>query len=133
MKKKEIKKVTTAKTTGKAKAPAAKKATVKTTSHKKTSSKPALKSNVKKKEVYKKTTDKVGDILINQAGVKYKITGEKFAAATGYDDGKLKLRFLQITPDKKTGISAFEILDTNVKIYRDTKILKRVKNVEKRK
>ena len=66
--------------------------------------------------------------MINPAGVKYKITKERYAPPTGYDDGKLKIRVLTIQPDKKTGLPAFETLDTNIKNYRDVKVLTRLKH-----
>lgn len=76
-------------------------------------------------QVYRKTTDKVGDVLVNQAGVKFKITGEKLSAPKGFDDGKLKIRMLEVTPEKKTGAKPFKILDQELKTYRDKKILVR--------
>lgn len=84
-------------------------------------------NKAKKKAVYRKSTDKVGDILVNQAGVKYKITGERYAPPSGYDDGKLKIRMLEITPEKKTGIKPFETNDVTLKYYRDKRFLTRVK------
>lgn len=81
-----------------------------------------------KKSAYTTTTDKVGDILVNQAGVKFKITGERMTKPSGYDDGKLKIRMLELTPDKKTGIKPFETLDLTLKHYRESKILKRANN-----
>lgn len=76
-------------------------------------------------QVYRKTTDKVGDVLVNQAGVKFKITGEKLSAPKGFDDGKTKIRMLEVTPEKKTGAKPFKILDQELKTYRDKKILVR--------
>ena len=35
------------------------------------------------KVIYRQSTDKVGDVLVNQAGVKYKIAGERFVPPTG--------------------------------------------------
>lgn len=72
--------------------------------------------------VYKTTTDKVGDILVNQAGVKYKIVGQRYHAPTGYDDGQLKVRILKIEPEKRTGLRPFEMNDREVKNARDKKI-----------
>lgn len=71
----------------------------------------------------KPTTDKVGDVLVNQAGVKYKIVGEKYVEPSGYRDGKTKVRHLIVKPDGK---EAFEINDHTLKFYRDQKTLKRV-------
>lgn len=71
----------------------------------------------------KPTTDKVGDVLINQSGVKYTIIGEKYGPAKGYDDGKTKVRRLVVRTD---GGGTFEIGDHAFKHYRDSKVLKRV-------
>ena len=71
----------------------------------------------------KPTTDKVGDVLVNQSGVKYTIIGEKYGAAKGYDDGKTKVRRLVVKAD---GGGTFEIGDHAFKHYRDSKVLKRV-------
>lgn len=75
--------------------------------------------------VYKETTDKVGDILINQAGVKFEIINQRFHAPTGYDDGKLKIRVLKIKPEEKTGIKPFEMSDAELKSWREKKVLVR--------
>ena len=71
----------------------------------------------------KPTTDKVGDVLVNQSGVKYTIIGEKYGPAKGYDDGKTKVRRLVVRAD---GGGTFEIGDHAFKHYRDSKVLKRV-------
>ena len=71
----------------------------------------------------KPTTDKVGDVLVNQSGVKYTIIGEKYGPAKGYDDGKTKVRRLVVRAD---GGKTFEIGDHAFKHYRDSKVLKRV-------
>lgn len=84
------------------------------------------KTESRKKPIYKKTTDKVGDVLVNGAGVKYKITNEKLEFLNGYNDGKQKIRILEITPEKRTGLQPFETSDTNIKYYRDKKILRRI-------
>ncbi len=78
-------------------------------------------------KVYKTTTDKVGDVLVNQAGVKYKIVGQRYHAPNGYDDGKLKVRILKIEPEKRTGLKPYEISDREVKYARDRKIWVRQK------
>ena len=75
--------------------------------------------------VYKTTTDKVGDILINQAGVKFEIIGQRFHAPTGYDDGELKIRVLKIKPEEKTGIKPYEMSDSQLKYWREKKVLVR--------
>lgn len=85
------------------------------------------KTTAPKKVVYRKSTDKVGDVLVNQAGFKYEITGERYAPPTGYNDGKLKIRILKITPEKKTGIKPFETNDMTLTYYRQKKVLRRVK------
>lgn len=82
---------------------------------------------VQKKLTYRKSTDKVGDILVNQAGVKYKITGERYVTPKGFNDGITKIRMLEITPEKKTGIKPFETTDVTLTYYRQKKILGRVK------
>ena len=120
------------KTTGKT----TKKTTGKVTTSKKTATKTTTKPTEKQTlvflntatnttQVYRKTTDKVGDVLVNQAGVKFKITGEKLSAPKGFDDGKTKIRMLEVTPEKKTGAKPFKILDQELKTYRDKKILVR--------
>lgn len=88
--------------------------------------------NEQGKVVYRQTTDKIGDILVNPAGVKYKITGESFHAPTGYDDGKLKVRILTLTPLNQN-IPPFEMLDQSVKDARDKKIFSRMREAEKNK
>ena len=111
-----------------AKKPVAKKTATKKPVPKKTAAgKTTAKKPTAKKVVYRKSTDKVGDVLVNQAGVKYKITGERYAAPIGYDDGKLKIRVLKIAPEKKTGLKPFETNDATLKYYRDKKVLTRIK------
>lgn len=95
---------------------------------KKPSSKPAKKPASKRpmtalERSVKPTTDKVGDVLVNQSGVKYTIIGEKYGPAKGYDDGKTKVRRLVVRAD---GGGTFEIGDHAFKHYRDSKVLKRV-------
>lgn len=119
-------KKTTSKTATKKAVPAKAKTTVKDKQIQK------VYKNEKGKVIYRETTDKVGDVLVNGAGVKFKITSEKRVKTTGYDDGKLKIRVLEITPDKSTGIKKFETLDLNIKEYRDKKILRRVENEKKK-
>ena len=79
------------------------------------------------KVIYKQSTDKVGDVLVNQGGVRMKITSERFAPPCGYDDGKLKTRILTLTPDKKSGVPEFELNDTMVEHYRKNGVLTRQK------
>lgn len=127
---KKTTKATAPKRTTKAAAPKTNRSTSakgKTTAKKSTAKK--MSSSVKKvyknekgKVVYKETTDRVGDILVNGAGVKFKITGERRVKPTGYDDGKLKIRVLTVEQGKQK----MEFLDTDLKYYRDKKILKRM-------
>lgn len=92
-------------------------------------SKPAkVYKNENGKVVYKQSTDKVGDVLINQAGVKYTITGEKFHTPSGYDDGKLKVRILQV---KTSEGQSFEIGDNNMQYFREKKVLTRTNKQKK--
>lgn len=79
--------------------------------------------NEKGRVIYRETTDKVGDVLVNGAGVKFNITGERREKPTGYDDGKLKVRVLTLSQGKQK----MEFTDTALKHYRDIKILTRVK------
>ena len=78
--------------------------------------------NEEGKVIYRETTDRVGDVLVNGAGVKFKITGERRAKPTGYDDGKLKVRVLTISQGKHK----MEFVDTTLKHYRYNKVLRRV-------
>lgn len=82
--------------------------------------------NAEGKIVYKQSTDKVGDILVNPAGVKYKIISERFHAPTGYDDGQLKVRVLKLKPMTKNGTS-FEMGDGSVAHARKNGIFKRLR------
>ena len=92
-------------------------------------SKPAkVYKNENGKVVYKQSTDKVGDVLINQAGVKYTITGEKFHTPSGYDDGKLKVRILQV---KTSEGQSFEIGDNDMQYFREKKVLTRTNKQKK--
>ena len=75
--------------------------------------------------VYKTTTDRVGDILINQAGVKFEIIDQRYHAPTGYNDGKLKIRVLKIKPEEETRIKPFEMPDVELKSWREKKVLVR--------
>ena len=90
---------------------------------KKSSVSKSMKHSTPLEKSIKPTTDKVGDVLVNQAGVKYKIVGEKYVEPSGYRDGKTKVRHLIVKPDGK---EAFEINDHTLKFYRDQKTLKRV-------
>ena len=117
---------TTKKTTGKVntskkKSTTPPKSTTKKTTPKKTAS-PKVYKNEKGKVIYRETTDKVGDILINGAGLKFKITSERRAKPKGYDDGKLKVRVLTVSQGKEK----IEMLDTDLKHYRDAKVLRRI-------
>lgn len=76
--------------------------------------------------IYRQSTDKIGDVLVNPAGVKYKIIGESFHAPTGYDDGKLKVRILTLKPTIKNGKS-FEMGDSTVAHARKNGIFKRLR------
>ena len=71
----------------------------------------------------KPTTDKVGDVLVNQSGVRYTIIGERFVEPSGYQDGKTKARHLIV---KANGVGTFEVNDHEFKWYRDHKILQRL-------
>ena len=82
--------------------------------------------NEQGKVVYKQSTDKIGDILVNPAGVKYKIIGESFHTPTGYDDGKLKVRVLMLKPMTKNGMN-FEMGDSSVANARKNGIFKRLR------
>ena len=75
-----------------------------------------------------RTTDKVGDVLVNQAGVKYTITGEKYVPLKGYDDGVTKTRKLTVKAD---GVGSFDIGEHEFKYYRDRGILKRMPKTSK--
>ena len=123
-------KKTTSKSTTTKKTVAPKKATVSKTAPKTSQKKGPIKDkhiqkvykNEKGKVIYRETTDKVGDILVNGAGVKFKITGERRAKPTGYDDGVLKVRVLTLSRGKQK----MEFVDTTLKHYRDNKLLTRV-------
>ena len=80
------------------------------------------------KIIYKQSTDKVGDTLTNQAGVKYKITGERFAAPMGRNDEGVQVRILTITPDKRSGLPPFEVSDGSLEYDRKLGILSRLKS-----
>lgn len=89
--------------------------------------------NSERKVIYRQSTDKVGDVLVNGAGVKYKIIGQRFHAPTGYDDGKLKVRILKIEPEKNTGLKPFEMNDVELKAIREKKIWTREATTQKAK
>ena len=89
--------------------------------------------NSEGKVVYRRSTDRVGDVLANSAGVKYKIIGQRFQAPTGYDDGKLKIRILELEPEKRTGLKPFELNDQELKAMRKNKILTREARTQKTK
>lgn len=74
--------------------------------------------------VYRQSTDKVGDTLINQAGVKYKITGERFAPPTG-NPGEVLVCVLKLDPVGHKDTPAFEVNDQMLKYYREKQIMKR--------
>lgn len=76
--------------------------------------------------VYRQSSDKIGDTLINQAGVKYKITGERFAPPTG-DPGEVLVRVLKLEPAGHKDTPAFEVNDQMLKYYREKQIRKRRK------
>ena len=124
-------KKTTASTAKKTTGKTVKKTTTKVSTTKKTASKvakPKAEKNIQKvyrnekgKVIYRETTDKVGDILVNGAGVKFKIMSERREKPKGYDDGKLKVRVLTVSQGKQK----MEILDTDLKYYRDKKVLTR--------
>lgn len=80
------------------------------------------------KIVYKQSTDKVGDKLVNQAGVEYTIAGERFHAPTGYDDGRLKVRVLQL---KAKNGQIFELPDGEIENARKRGIFKRLSKQQK--
>ena len=70
----------------------------------------------------KPTTDKVGDVLVNQAGIEYKIVGERYVEPWG--DG-VKVRRLKVKPDPRTGIKPYEISDREFAWCRKNGVLKR--------
>lgn len=70
----------------------------------------------------KPTTDKVGDVLVNQAGIEYKIIGERYVEPWG--DG-VKVRRLKVKPDPRTGIKPYEISDREFAWCRKNGVLKR--------
>ena len=74
--------------------------------------------------VYRQSTDKIGDTLINQAGVKYKITGERFVRPTG-DPGEVLVRVLKLEPAGHKDTQSFEVNDQMLKYYREKQIMKR--------
>lgn len=74
--------------------------------------------------VYRQSTDKVGDTLINQAGVKYKITGERFAPPMGAP-GEVLVRVLKLEPAGHKDTQSFEVNDQMLKYYREKQIMKR--------
>ena len=70
----------------------------------------------------KPTTDKVGDVLVNQAGIEYKIIGERYVEPWG--DG-VKVRRLKVKPDPRTGIKPYEISNREFAWCRKNGVLKR--------
>lgn len=70
----------------------------------------------------KPTTDKVGDVLVNQAGIEYKIIGERYVEPWG--DG-VKIRRLTVKPETRTGERPFEVSDHEFQTYRKNGVLKR--------
>lgn len=70
----------------------------------------------------KPTTDKVGDVLVNQAGIEYKIVGERYVEPWG--DG-VKIRRLTVKPEARTGERPFEVSDHEFQTYRKNGVLKR--------
>ena len=70
----------------------------------------------------KPTTDKLGDVLVNQAGIEYKIIGERYVEPWG--DG-VKVRRLKVKPDPRTGIKPYEISDREFAWCRKNGVLKR--------
>lgn len=82
--------------------------------------------NAEGKVIYKQSTDQVGDTLINQAGVKYKITGERYTSPRGRNDEGVQVRILTLTPDRKTGLSPFEVSDGSLEKDRKIGILARL-------
>ena len=92
-----------------------------------TSSKPAAKVAQKRcatplEKSVKPTTDKVGDVLVNQAGIEYKIIGERYVEPWG--DG-VKIRRLTVKPETRTGERPFEVSDHEFQTYRKNGVLKR--------
>lgn len=82
--------------------------------------------NAEGKVIYKQSSDQVGDTLRNQAGVKYKITGERFAEPYGRNDERVQVRILTITPEGRTGLPPFEISDSSLAADRKMGILSRL-------
>ena len=80
------------------------------------------------KVIYRQSTDKVGDVLVNQAGVKYKIAGERFVPPTGAP-GDVLVRVLKLKPQggnkSDFSVTSIEMNDQTVKYCRDNKIFRR--------
>ena len=80
------------------------------------------------KVIYRQSTDKVGDVLVNQAGVKYKIAGERFVPPTGAP-GDVLIRVLKLKPQggykADFAVPSIEMNDQVVKQCRDSKIFRR--------
>ena len=77
-------------------------------------------------KVYKGTTDKVGDVVRNRAGVDYRITNQRYKKPSGYDDGKLKVRILKLSPISRKDLPTIELIDTELKNARKADLLIRI-------